>query len=407
MKKAPFFILSILLFAGAIPALHAEEFYCEAMAVEGTVKVSNSTTSGKALVEGDLLKADDLIEVSSGSYVDLAYDREWNNITRVEEDSKVRLRSVYPTTLELETGGVFAKLKSLPKGSTFDVQTPTAIASVRGTEYRTTFLSGETQIYNVSSSEVYVYGFDDSGVKQAEPVVLKRSHTTQVQKRGVPPGQPRKMEEREFRPVKRSQEGITKKVQDNVSKGRFGKIQNIRTVERMYEEKNRLEEETQKGSGREKPKTMTGDEAHAAAQRIRGGEGPPRSGKEGLKSEDRPKGSGSGVLRSDEFSSRPPAEEGGKVDQSRDRSLGEPYFPGNEKQRGGGPEPVGFPEERWKSGAEKHEDTRGHNGLDGRHGQAQQGQGPRGDSPQAPRKESPQQKKPAQNRPAPRPQQRS
>ncbi len=227
-----------------------EEFYCEVMSLEGTATVSNSTVSGKPIQEGDVLKTEDLITVGAGSYVDLAYDKDWNNVTRVEENSKVRLRSLYPTTVELEEGGVFAKLKSLPKDSTFEVKTPTAIASVRGTEYRTTFLSGETQIYNVSDSDVYVYGLDDSGSKQqAEPVVLKHSQATAIQSRGVAPKPPRAMQEREFQPVKKFQEGIERKVQQNITQGRFARIQDVRTVERIHEERrNREQQNRQEGN---------------------------------------------------------------------------------------------------------------------------------------------------------------
>ena len=329
------------------------------MALEGTVTVSSATAGPKALSESDLLKADDLVEVSAGSYVDLAYDRDWSNITRVEENSKVRLKSIVPAKLELQGGGVFAKLKSLPRDSTFDVMTPTAIASVRGTEYRTTFLSGETQIYNVSDSDVYVFGLDDAGEKKGEAMILGRSQTTQVQRRGVGPLAPRPMQERDFQPVRRFQEGIDRKIQDNISKGRVGKVQDIRTIERMHEK------------GRHKPRTLNADEAGKAARQV-GGDGVPRlARKEGAaQNEDPVHRGGAGVLRSDEFGKRTVAgesqgnEEDRRGEFSRSQGLGEPFFPGNEKRRGGGPEPVNFPRDRWKSGvegAEGAQDSSGHN----------------------------------------------
>jgi hypothetical protein len=372
MKRSRFSpVLFALLFLFIAPA-RAEEFYCEIMTIEGTATLSNSAVSGKSLQEGDLLKVDDLVEVSSGSYVDLAYDRDWNNITRVEENSKVRLRSIYPTTLVLEGGGVFAKLKALPKGSAFDVETPTAIASVRGTEYRTTFLSGETEIYNVSDSNVYVYGLDESGEKQVEPVVLGRSQTTQVQKRGAPPVAPRQMQEREFQPVKRFQEGIDRKVQENISRGRVGKIQDIKTIERFHEEKSRMAREGAGEEMRDKPKTLTADEAHNAVHRMhdaesksRGEDEMPRHGDEmpqdGRKSDQ----NNPNILRSDESGKRP----------AQTRGLAEPYFPGNEKRRGGGPEPVGFSKERWESGDESNDSNRNPgSSLDARRQNVQQGQ---------------------------------
>ena len=226
-----------LLFTAA-PAYAEEDFYCEVMTVEGTVTLSNATTSGKALGEGDLLSVDDVVSVGEGGYTDIAYDKDWNNVTRVEENSSVRIRSLNPTTLALEKGGVFAKLKALPKDSSFDVQTPTAIASVRGTEYRTTFLEGETEVYNVSDSDVYVFGVDNDGEKQtAEPVVIRNSEKTFIQKRGEPPVAPRRMEAHEMQKASQFRQGIEQKVMQNVGRGRVGKLPNVRAIEQRMQER--------------------------------------------------------------------------------------------------------------------------------------------------------------------------
>ncbi len=217
--------VSFFLFAGAV---HAEGIYCEIMSVEGVATLSNSTTSGKPLAEGDLLSVEDVVTVGPSSYVDIAYDRDWNNVTRIEENSSIRIRKLLPPEVELEIGGVFAKLKSLPKDSTFNVQTPTAIASVRGTEYRTTYLEGETQVYNVSSSDVYVYGVDEAGQKQeVEPVVVRNSEKTFIARRGDMPMAPRRMESADIQHAARFKQGIERKIQQNVERGRVGKLPNV------------------------------------------------------------------------------------------------------------------------------------------------------------------------------------
>ena len=255
----PLALLGALLLVFSGPAL-ADEFYCEVMDVQGTVTLTNESSAALPLQEGDLLKAEDVVEVAADSFVDLAYDKEWNNITRVEENSKLRIRTLVPSTsLALESGGVYAKLKQLPKESTFDVQTPTAIASARGTEFRTAFTSGETQIFNVSDSDVYVYGIDESGAQQvAEPVILKNSERTEVVKRGVAPVAPHRMEVKDFHPVTKARERIEGKIQDNIAKGRFGKIQDIHQMENARQ-----------GTHERKPvKTLSGDEARQAVDNI-------------------------------------------------------------------------------------------------------------------------------------------
>ena len=55
----------------------------------------------------------------------VANDSEWKNVTRLEENSKLKVSSVYPGKLKLSEGAVFARLKVLPKDSAFEVKTPT------------------------------------------------------------------------------------------------------------------------------------------------------------------------------------------------------------------------------------------------------------------------------------------
>lgn len=328
--------LSAVVLAGAllfmipvmIPAAAAEDFYCEVMAVEGTVTLTNSSESARALAEGDLLTVDDLVEVGVSSYVDLAYDREWNNVTRVEESSSVRIRSLQPVELGLEAGGVFAKLKSLPRESSFDVRTPTAIASVRGTEYRTTYTGGETQIENVSDSDVFVYGLDDLGQRQTEVVVVRRAEATQVVRRGQPPAPPRAMQDHELRRAAQFGEHIDRRVQQNLRDGRFGKMREPDAPQRFREQRQSPPGKAGGEPGRRpgQPETLSGEQARQKAGNVFRSDGPPG-------------GSADGPSRSEE--NRPLVSGAG---------LGEPYFPGGEEKRSGGPNPVGLPTERWDSG---------------------------------------------------------
>ena len=149
-------LVGLLLCLGAPVQASGEEYSCEVMTLEGSsVLVSGGIT--KSLKVGDLLKAGDTIEVRSG-YLDLAYDKEWKNITRVLQKSKVKIHSIHPTQIGMERGGILAKLHRLPKGSTFEVQTPTATAAVRGSEYFTEYREGVTRVMNFSPSPVEVFG---------------------------------------------------------------------------------------------------------------------------------------------------------------------------------------------------------------------------------------------------------
>src|SRR3989338_8405609 len=206
-----------------------EEYTCEVMTLEGSsVLISGGVT--KSLKVGDLLKAGDTIEVRSG-YLDLAYDKEWKNITRVLQKSKVKIHSIYPTQIGMERGGILAKLHRLPKGSTFDVQTPTATAAVRGSEYFTEYLEGVTRVMNFSPSPVEVFGVVEGG-KRGDRIVVEESKKTEVARVNEAPKAPEKMSAEETRTVRAQSQSMDAAVERCLKEGRVGKTQGIDRVER-------------------------------------------------------------------------------------------------------------------------------------------------------------------------------
>lgn len=235
----------------AVPA-EAEEYACEVMVVEGSASVK----------EGDLLRAGDAVETAVDGRVDVAYDADFKNVARVEGDTKVRIKSVHPSGILLEKGSVFARLKELPKESTFEVETPTAIASVRGSEYRTVVgPDGATDVQNFSSSAVYVFGLDDSGKISGEPRVLSDRQASRVERRGMRPAEPRRLRDDEVKTGRDASDGIGRRVEKLRGEGRRGKIQDVRRVRREMDEKRAP------GDGRRK-------------ERVDRGAGPPGSGRD-------------------------------------------------------------------------------------------------------------------------------
>ena len=235
LKNSLLLVFSFLFFN--LSSAHAEDFQCEVMSLEGSAFVTNAEASHKSLKEGDLLKASDLIEPDADSYVDIAYDKDWKNVVRVEENSKIEIKTIYPTTVKMTSGGVFARLKALPKQSTFQVETPTAIAAVRGTEYRTTHQEGGTEVYNFSDSQVFVFSQDESGKVGETPTIVENSQATQVLRPGALPMPPRKMSTNEFLKGGQFREGLERKINENINQGRVGKVQDMRQIEKIHQER--------------------------------------------------------------------------------------------------------------------------------------------------------------------------
>ena len=151
----------------------AAEYRCEVMTIQGTAYVSDASQVRRAVKEGDTLGGGDILETNEGSWVDLAYDPLWNNVTRIGEKSIVRIAKVYPGKLHVDKGSVLAQFENLPKNSKFEVVTPTAVAAVRGTSFKVSHdaMLG-TQVSNLSKSKVEVYRIDPSGVASGKSLYL-------------------------------------------------------------------------------------------------------------------------------------------------------------------------------------------------------------------------------------------
>lgn len=265
--------------SSASPAF-SEDYSCEVMAIQGTAKATSGGAT-RTLKQGDLLKADDYLETDADSHVDLAYDSDWNNVTRIEENSKITIRSIYPTDLALRQGGVYATLKKLPTGSSFQVETPTAVASARGTEYRTVCSEeGKTEVFNFSESDVFVADIDAAGKIAETPSVLKKEQATRILQRGDKPV-PRRMEAKEIQEIGERHKAIDLKVREVRAAGRVGKIQ---PVDRVVKEMAQRKAEGRPVDGEKRGKAFFGKETlRKPGTRPEGDGGKPRFGENGQK----------------------------------------------------------------------------------------------------------------------------
>jgi len=226
-------VCSFLLISFVLFPAHAfsAQFQCEVLSVKGLAIATNPEVGDRGLKSGDLLKQGDEVSVGDDSYVDLAYDKEWQNVTRLGSNTRIKIASVMPGKLDLKNGTLFAKLKKLPRDSEFEVKTPTAVASVRGTEYLTKHVKGHTEVLNTSASPIFVYGFkSDGSIDKDTEVVLETAKKTSIQKAGQAPAPPAVMTEEE----QGAGETLTKAIQKNIEKAEGeGRKANIQTVEEI------------------------------------------------------------------------------------------------------------------------------------------------------------------------------
>lgn len=164
------------------PAVRAESgFSMEAMTivVEGDVSYGPSFEKLKKMKEGDLIPPGYMIVVKDGAYIDIALDPDWENVVRLSGPAAAKIRSIFPTDIRLEYGSIYSRLPNLPAHSTHEIQTPLAVAAVRGSEYLVTH-NTKTEVFNFSASPVFVFGTSEFGDLLGSPLLLRDNHTTGI-----------------------------------------------------------------------------------------------------------------------------------------------------------------------------------------------------------------------------------
>lgn len=101
-------------------------------------KVWITRADGKATLAGikDVIQKDDVLKTEPDSRVMLHIGA--GTVVKIEPNSVVKMSSLLEngrTHLQLNTGTILTKLKSLKKNESYEIRTHTAVAAVRGTEF--------------------------------------------------------------------------------------------------------------------------------------------------------------------------------------------------------------------------------------------------------------------------------
>lgn len=135
----------------------------EIVHITGIVKIKASDSvqwldakKGMKVKEGDILKTE------ADSTAELGFGKGLSSIINVFPNSQLVISKFEPGRIELNNGRVFALIKGLKKGSTFEVRTPTAVTGARGTGWSAGYQNGQTEVDGFEQT-VYVAGLDENG----------------------------------------------------------------------------------------------------------------------------------------------------------------------------------------------------------------------------------------------------
>jgi hypothetical protein len=117
----------------------------------------NTCKKNSAVDNGDRIKTlkDEAVEIS--------FSDDSKRIIKIDQNSDAFIRKCEsPYSVELLNGEAMAFLEKLPKGSTFEIRTPTGISGARGTGWSVT--AGELKaIFKSFENTIYVKGIDAAG----------------------------------------------------------------------------------------------------------------------------------------------------------------------------------------------------------------------------------------------------
>jgi hypothetical protein len=140
------------------------------------------------------LESGDMIRTGADGSAEILIDD--GSLLSLEGNAKIELSGLYvdstskkiKTKIYLAIGRLFSNITSMMhKESRFDIQTPTAIVGIRGTDFVVELADAEETDVGVFAGSVYVNSVDDSGniIKEDEVIVTDGMQTT-VRKRKKP-----------------------------------------------------------------------------------------------------------------------------------------------------------------------------------------------------------------------------
>jgi hypothetical protein len=187
MKKLNFFVLflsALIMVGGAASFLQAAEI----IYLEGNVQVQSAADdTWKKAEKGMQVDIGDSIRTARHSRVDIALDAEKKNTIRLEQKTQVVLNSASEGSLDrldLSRGMVYSNLENIKAGLSFEVNTPSAVAGVRGSSYRV-YSERDTDEISAYKDTVFIKTFD-ANKNQTTETMLPEGFKTIIERFEIP-----------------------------------------------------------------------------------------------------------------------------------------------------------------------------------------------------------------------------
>lgn len=102
--------------------------------VEGDVSLSRAKITG-SIAGGAQLQQGDVIKTGKDGLVDIVWDNRWGYRLLGKSDCALKSLDSQHSVIEMKDGDIIFNIEALPKDGQLDLETPIAVAAVRGTQF--------------------------------------------------------------------------------------------------------------------------------------------------------------------------------------------------------------------------------------------------------------------------------
>lgn len=160
----------------------------EVVYVQGSVQVqSPQEIAWRKVEQGMQVDIGDMIRTARNSRADIALDADKKNMIRIDPKTQVVLNSAAAGTvdrLDLSKGRVYANLEDIKSGLSFEVNTPSAIAGVRGSSF-SVYVEKDTDEIAAIKHTLFVKAFDVDK-KEIADIMLPEGFKTYIDRFAEP-----------------------------------------------------------------------------------------------------------------------------------------------------------------------------------------------------------------------------
>jgi hypothetical protein len=178
-------IVSLILIAGGTLAFAAQKPYVTVYKVSGKAEyLPAGETDWISVKLGTELYSGDSVKTQRKAFVEIAFDNRRKNIVRIHPDTHIVISLKGNEKIELIDGEVFLLVQKLPRGSRFEIRTPTAVCGARGTGLGTIANKNKTTASSYEHTS-YAKGIKKDGTPGDEKEIPE-GFKTEIKKFGFP-----------------------------------------------------------------------------------------------------------------------------------------------------------------------------------------------------------------------------